>query len=360
MKLILLVFLFFLPLFIFRYYSSQPQFKSGDTVRITARLSQQPLIFNNNQLLNTSGIRFFVPRFPEYYYGDRITVEGKVTENEYGLTIEDPQTKLIDKHGVLPEIRKRMIETINNSLPQPENSLVAGIALGSRENLTEEFRNSLVSSGTLHVVVASGTNITLLAKFFITILVVFFRRQIALPIAFILIWLYVFIIGPEAPIVRAALMGSLTFLAQESGRIYLAWWGLILSALVMLLINPLWIQDIGFLLSFAATTSILAFEKPIRNLISGKLRYFPAWFRDNFSTSLAAQAGVLPIIWFSFGQVSVWSPITNGLVLWTIPPIIILGFLGGIIGLIWEDMGRVIILLNFPLALYFTKIVILF
>jgi competence protein ComEC len=116
-------------------------------------------------------------------------------------------------------------------------------------------------------------------------------------------------------------MGSVTFVAQALGRLQAASRALFLSAALMLIIKPDWITDLGFILSFVATASLMLFERKIASLI----RFVPGIFREGLSTSLAAQIGVAPILFATFGQFSLLSPIINALVLWTIAPITIIG-----------------------------------
>lgn len=360
MRFILIFVLIFIPLFLFRHSTSQPTFEPGNRIRITTRLAQEPAIFNNKLLINVSNVRVFAPRFPEYHYGDKVRITGIIQEGKKGLLLAEPAIELIEKRSFLPDFRRQMIDFFNRSLPMPQSALVAGITLGAKETLPQDFKESLIKAGLLHIVVASGMNVTIVARFLIITLILFLSRPKALFVALSGIWGYVFLIGPDAPIIRAAIMGSLAFIAQETGRIYWAWWGLILSGFLMLFIWPSWISDVGFLLSFTATAGILAFEKPLRGYFSGKFRQVPAIFRDNFAISIAAQAAISPILWFSFGQFSPWSPLVNGAVLWTIGPLMSIASLGVIIGLIIDGVGRAIILLTYPLAFYFTTIVSLF
>lgn len=359
MKVIVILIILFIPIFLLRYSSSQPHYSIGDKVRITTRLAQEPYLSNTQQVLNVSRIRVYLPRFPEYHYGDRIQFSGTITKGKHSLYLANASSMLLEKRNFLPELRNRMISIIEKTLPQPESALVSGISLGAKEGITPEFFSSLKNSGVLHVVVASGTNVTLLTRVLIGIFVFFFARRIAIPAALLGIWSYVFLIGLEAPIIRAAIMGSLAFVAQETGRIYFAWWSLFLTAAVMLLFEPLWITDIGFLLSFTATASIIGFYSPIEKFVLEKLRMILRlnFLRKDFATALSAQIGVTPILLFAFGQFAPWSPIVNGLLLWTVAPIMILGFIGGLMGLLIEPLGQALILLTYPLALYFSAIV---
>lgn len=363
MKLFALILLIFLPLFLLRYSASQLKFNTGDRIRIATTLQNEPSVFKNIQLLYISGnpgISVFIPRFPEYHYGDKIKITGTIKNSEKGLQIESPEIELLETRSFLPNFRRETIDFFNRALPLPESALAAGITIGAKETLPKDFKEELTQAGLLHIVVASGMNVTIVARTLINALVLFLNRRKAIFFALAGIWSYVFLIGPDAPIIRAAVMGSLAFSAEASGKVYWAWWGLFLSAALMLLFWPFWITDLGFLLSFAATSGILAFEKPVRSYLSEKLRYIPALFRDNFATSTAAQAAVSPILWFTFGQFSPWSPFVNSAVLWTIGPIMSIASLAAIIGLLIEGLGRAIILLSYPLLWYFVKIAQIF
>jgi competence protein ComEC len=151
-------------------------------------------------------------------------------------------------------------------------------------------------------------------------------------------------------------MGSIAFSAQALGRLNDAWRGLFLSALIMLIFRPEWIGDLGFILSFVATASLMLFEKRIRK----RVKFLPDVIRQDFSTSLAAQIGVAPIIYVTFGQFNILSPVINALVLWTIAPITIIGMVGGIVSLLSIPLGKLILLLSFPLTSWFVFVVQLF
>jgi competence protein ComEC len=151
-------------------------------------------------------------------------------------------------------------------------------------------------------------------------------------------------------------MGSIAFWAQAVGRLNLAWRALLISVFVMLLINPVWVTDLGFILSFSATASLMLFEAKIRS----KLNFVPSIFREGLSTSLAAQVFVAPIMFVTFGQFSLISPIVNALVLWSVPAITMFGMLSGIVGLVWFDLGKLFLYLTYPLTSWFIFVVELF
>jgi len=330
--------------------TTRPIYSDGDKIKITTKVSSEPIKYDTSQRLILVGLKTYLPNYPEISYGDKVVVEGTVGDGK----LNDP--KLISLEpiaGILYKTRNNIIKVYQKSLPEPHASLLAGLTLGSKAGLPADFWETLKETGTAHVVVASGMNVTLVAGFLIGILIMLLPRRKAIPLALAGVWTYSLLSGFDAPIVRAAIMGSVTFTAQAFGRLQTASRALFLSAALMLIVKPDWITDLGFILSFVATASLMLFERKISSLI----RFMPGIFREGLSTSLAAQIGVAPILFATFGQFSLLSPLINALVLWTIAPTTIIGGIGGIIGLASVTVGKAIIFLSYPLTTWFVWIV---
>ncbi len=314
---------------------------------------QDPVRFSFKQKINLYGFYFYLPLYPEVSYGDLISVKGTVKKKEL---INPELLSVSSGNNFFLNFRKRIIDFNKETLPEPHASLVAGITLGSKSEIPYDFWQKLKNTGVVHVVVASGTNVSLTAMFLISVLTVFLSRKKAIIFAFLGIWLYVVLSGFEAPLIRAGIMASFAFWAQGVGRLSYSSRVLLLTCLIMLIFNPLWLFDIGFILSFAATASLMLFQVRIANY----LKIVPNFLKEGLSTSIAAQIGVAPILFVSFGQFNILSPLINMLVLWTVPGIMILGAIGGILGLIFPFLGKLILYLSYPLTWWFINIVSIF
>ena len=353
------IFLLFLLLVVLRYFSSRPVYNVGDTLRVSGKVTTEPTSYDFSQRVSLLGLSFYLPNFPEVGYGDVIVVEGKVAKDKSGkrLILDNPKlVSLKTSEGKLISFRRKVIAFYRRSLPEPHSSLVAGVALGSKSNIPEVFWNSLKKSGTAHVVVASGTNVTLVAGFAMGIILLFFRRRVAVVASIAVIWLYAVMAGFDAPIVRAAVMGSLLFVSQIFGRMATGLRILVISALTMLVVRPDWLGDLGFWMSFTATASLMLFGKTFDRLF----RKVPSLLREGLSTSFAAQIGVAPILYYAFGYVSIWSPFVNMLVLWVIPYITVVGIAAGLVGVVFGPLGQVALYLIYPLTSWFVWIINLF
>ncbi len=347
------IYLLLILLIVFRYFTTRPGYLVGQKIRITSIVYSDPIKYTSYQYLKLVGLKIYLPIFPEINYGDEIIVEGTVGDKK----LEKAKLTEIKKSvGFGANFRNNIISFYQKVLPQPMSELAAGITLGSKGNLTNEFWDQVKKTGVAHIVVASGTNVTFVVSFLMGVLTAFLSRKRAILFVILGITFYLFVSGFEAPLIRAAVMAGFTFLAQETGRLILPWRVLFITGGVMLAINPEWLTDIGFTLSFVSTASLLLFERRIRS----KLFFIPEFFKEGLSTSLAAQIGVAPILFVTFGRFNIWSPIVNALVLWTVPYIMILGVVGGVMGLIIPFVGKLILWLGYPLLWWFVKIVSIF
>lgn len=339
-----------LLIFTFRFYQTKPIYSDGDKIRINTRVASEPVRYETAQYLKLKGLKIYLPLYPEISYGDSVVVEGVVEDDKL-------MSPLLVDHNITSNLlfmtRSKLLKVYQANLPEPHSSLVAGVAIGSKASIPTEFWQKLKSTGTAHVVVASGMNVTLVAGFLMATLLNFIDRKKAIAFALIGVWLYVFIAGADAPIVRAGVMGSIAFSAQALGRLTNTLRILLLTALLMLIYNPAWVGDLGFILSFAATTSIILFEAKVRK----KVQFLPSPLKEDFSTSLSAQVLVAPILYFSFGQFNIFSPLINAAVLWTIPLITIFGIFAGIVGLFVPLFGSLILLAIYPLTSWFIFVV---
>ena len=329
----LLFFILFgvLILRIYFYYSLRTKYPNGTKIRITSKVTIEPVVYDKSQYLKLIGLKIYIPKYPEVNYGDTVVIEGVVVDNK----LTDVEVIKIEKsRGFIYNFRNKVIDFYQKSLPQTHASLVAGMTLGSKANISLDFWTVLKNSGTAHVVVASGMNVSLVASFLMGFLVLIFPRRRAIPFALMGIWIY----------------------AQELGRIYSAFRALVGSAGTLLIIRPDWFTDLGFILSFVATLSLIIFVPKIERLF----RSWPKIVKQDLVTTLSAQIGVAPILYYYFGQFNVFSPIANVLVLWTVVPITILGMVSGIIGTFSEPIGKSVLLLVYPLTSWFIRIVTLF
>lgn len=376
-------FIFLLLLLGFRFFfffQNQKEYHDEEQISFEATLLSQPQIFSSYQGVSANlagGQKIFITasRYPELNYGQKIRVSGKIKtrtgnstsslliKNKPILTMFFPKIEILKSESGLAMvsfIRQKVILGFEQTLPPIFSSLLLGIVFGIKEAMPKDFTNQLRISGVLHVIAASGMNVTMVGAFLSSIFVFFLRRQIALLFTILGILFYAVFAGLEPSIIRASIMGILVFSSQIIGRQNLAAYGLFLAGFLMLFLLPPLIFDVGFQLSFLATFGLL-FIKPLLEQ-QGKIKKVlqKSVIGEDMATTLVAQVSTLPILLLNFGAYSIWSIVVNTLVLWTVPILMILGGIGAIFGLIFAPLGQIFLYLSLPFLIYFQKIVSFF
>lgn len=228
-------------------------------------------------------------------------------------------------------------QSVKQLYPEPQASLLSGILVGTKASMPKDFYHSLQKTGTLHIIALSGTNITMLISFFDLLFKPLGKRKSSLFSIFAII-IFILFVGPSASVVRAGIMGSLNLIAILFGRRNLPLLSLVITALIMVILSPQIIIDIGFQLSFLATLGIMLFAGSSKTTSSfpkypkfpkfpNFLKPFFAFLKSELRLTLSAQAFTLPVILFNFHSLSLIAPLTNMLVGWTIPYLMAGGFL---------------------------------
>ena len=216
-------------------------------------------------------------------------------------------------------VRAKLLNVYKSfGLDDDSNSFISAITLGYKADLSEDLKDAFRASGTSHILAVSGMHVGIIYIIILSIFSFFGKRGRVLFVKQILIllllWGYVFITGMPVSVIRAAIMLSLLCVGIMFNRKGLTYNTLAVAAFFTLIINPFYLFDIGFQLSFAAVLSILFFQPKISKLYSPK--YKPVDYIWNLLTvSLAAQLGVFPLVLYYFGSFPTYFFITNLLVL---------------------------------------------
>lgn len=249
-------------------------------------------------------------------------------------------------------LRTELSQKIDDILPYPQSALLSGIILGNKSNLPFYFQKQLQTTSTIHIVVVSGQNLTILAGFVMSMVGILGRRKTIILTLFVIVF-YSLITGFGVPVVRAAIMAGLAYSGKLLGKEGTGWWILFLTAGLMLLYQPNWLLNLSFQLSFLATFGVVV----VAPVISEAIKKIPKLIREDFAVTVSAQLMVLPIIAYNFNQISIAGIIANSLVLWSIPLVMISGFLAMILGFIHIVLGEIAGLIPGILLTYFIYIV---
>ena len=193
-------------------------------------------------------------------------------------------------------------------------AVVAAMVLGDKSALTKELRDTYSVTGASHVLALSGLHLGII--YMLLSFLVRGRRWRMLSQLFLIvsIWGFVFLVGMSMSVVRAAIMLSVYALLSLGHRDKMSVNTLAFTAIVMLMVHPLSLFDVGFQLSFMAVFSILLWYPLFEGLIPQPYlmsHRLVKWLWTMLAVSCAAQLGTAPLVAYYFGRFSSLFLITN-------------------------------------------------
>ena len=344
----------------------------------------EQLTINNKQLTVNGRVLVTANRYPEYDYGDKVAIIGKLkspSEDIEGFNyrnyllkdkiysvMEWPEIKLLGKGfgskfmATLFSFKNRFKETTSKFLPFPQEGFLEALLFGDEENISKDWKEKLNITGTRHIAAVSGMNITILSSIILSFaLGLGFWRHQAFYLSLFIIFIYILLIGAPSSAIRAGIMAGALMLATYFGRLGSASRAVVFAASLMLFNNPLLLRyDIGFQLSFLAILGMIYFQQFFSTLLRRipNPNIFPV--RTTLAATLSAQIFTLPILIYNFGRISLVSPLTNILIVPFLALITILCFFFGFAGIIFNPLGFVFSLFVWLSLTYLTFIIELF
>jgi len=385
--------LIFLVFGIWRYQSVENQMNNSKLLRYNEKevvlagfISDNPdikeksanFIFKTGQ---NEKILVTASKYPEYNYGDKLEIKGKLTEppifevfnyqdylrkERIYFVMNWPEIKRLEGNRgnllfrTIFSFKKRFEKTAQRFIPPPQEGILEALVFGNENNIPKALKDKLNFTGTRHIAAVSGMNITIIASMILSLLLGlgFWRKQ-AFLISLFLIFLYILMIGSPASAVRAGIMAGLLMTAQYFGRMSTASRAVVFAATLMIFLNPFVLRyDVGFQLSFLAILGMVYFYP----FFNGFLQFIPERFsaRSAISMTLSAQIFTFPILLYNFGRISLISPFSNILIVPLLAPTTVLIFVFGLASIIFPFLGTVLSWPVWFLAAYIIAVVNLF
>ena len=327
--------------------------KGGYTVNFSA--DAQRIFINGAEQVVSGGVLVYATvatqaEIPEY--GATIRIQAKIAAplayNNPGLS---SYAEYLHQKGITSTARTERLQTISSggwlawlgrwqqqaklaaieNMPPEIAGVYNGILFGGSTNIPKQIQKEFRQTGIVHILSVSGTHISLVAATVFWLFNIFgASRRYGAIVAILTAWLYVFFAGFVAAAVRSALMASFALFAiviNNENNIKRALW---LSALLILLYNPLNLTNVGFLLSLSATFGIAYFFGSVYALIA---RVLPKKIAQVLAFTIVAQAGLLPFAAYFFNGISLVSLAANVLVTPLIDVVLIIGLFSALVPL---------------------------
>jgi competence protein ComEC len=228
------------------------------------------------------------------------------------------------------EMRIKLLKSLNEKIESPDVlAVTSALLLGERLYISSELQKSYANAGVIHILAVSGLHIGIIVLLLSFLLQPLKRWRYGSVFKFFLmlffLWGYAFLAGLSASVVRAVTMFSfISFgivLQQRSNVFY----SIISSALLLVLVNPFYLFDLGFKMSYIAVLSIVILYPYIKKIVKPKnkiLKYL--W--NLSAVSLSAQMGLLPLSLYYFHQFPGLFMVSNLVVLPGLGIILVFGF----------------------------------
>ncbi|MDB9375619.1 ComEC/Rec2 family competence protein [Nodularia sphaerocarpa] len=233
------------------------------------------------------------------------------------------------------QVRQRIVRSQVRWLGVPAGPLVSAMVLGSRAvDLPYDIRDLFVKAGLAHTLAASGFHVSLVLGL---ILQLTRRASKGTQFTFGCLALIIFLslTGFQPSVLRAVIMGFAALVGLLLKRKVKQFGSLLLAATILLLINPLWIWDLGFQLSFLATLGLIV---TVPALVK-RLDWLPLAIASLIAVPLAATIWTLPLQLYVFGVMPAYGVLLNIISTPLIATISIGGIISAIAALVWPGGG---------------------
>lgn len=230
-------------------------------------------------------------------------------------------------------VRTALQAVYRRALLPPLDAMLAGVVLGIPVP-DRELREAFRQSGLVHLLVASGAQLSAVATAAYLVLRRCRRTLRGIGSLLAVLWFAV-VAGWEPSMARAAVMATVAVAAGMLRREPDPATLLAVAAAALAASNPLLLWDVGFQLSFAATGALVFVAPALQSL----LRFGPAWVREGVAAATACQLLLFPLLLWHFKQLHPWAVVANLLALPASSFVVPVGLLGGLVGLVWIPLA---------------------
>lgn len=291
------------------------------------------------------------------HYGDRVLVrgtpvriQGPFNPGEFDYRAYLAQRNIFHQHRVQPgnwvfmkgaanrgpmyyahEARRWTLAVIEATIRgERAQAIMGAFVIGVTDGIDDDLKQAYASGGAMHALAVSGMHVSILYGVLLFLLKPLEARKgglwaIAI-ISLVVLWMYGFVTGLSASVLRAVAMFSFLALAKPLGKTTSILNTLAASAFFLLLFDPWLICAAGFQLSYLAVLGIVLLYRPVYNLLEMPWAWAD-WIWQITCVSIAAQIATLPVTLYYFHQFPLYFLLAN---LFVIPASTLI-LLGGIL-----------------------------
>jgi competence protein ComEC len=251
--------------------------------------ARNPHLFDYRQYLLRQGVYAQIGASAQSYY--------VVAQEKIGII-----ASLIEKGNA------KVTQIIQQWIGGDEAMVVIGMIIGDKTEIPENIEKSFKINGVAHILAISGLHVGFLVALLMAVLKVLHTRKGSTFIIITLVLIgYCLLTGARPSTIRATIMAVILLGGYSLGRRADSVNALAVAALVILLIKPLDLFDVGFQLSFAAVLAIILFSRRIAR----RLAFLLPIVAQSIAVVIAAQIGTIPVMAYHFNTFSVMAFFAN-------------------------------------------------
>jgi competence protein ComEC len=244
-----------------------------------------------------------LPHGPENGFDERTWLR----HNGVHVVLHSRDWRIVGRRGGVGWIADRLHDWLAHDsaygLTGERRAVVEGIVLGETQDLDTGLLARFQASGLYHVLAVDGLKVTAVAGGAGALAFLLGANRLSAELAALAaLASYVLAVGARPSVLRAAVASGLVSLAWLSARPRDRWQALLVAATGLLALNPYFVLDAGFQLSFAAVASIFVVARRVSRFLEGYP--VPGWLGELVGVSTACGLATAPVTWIQFHQVS--------------------------------------------------------
>lgn len=254
--------------------------------------------------------------YRQYLIYKQVYQQAHLKSNEWSLVNRKQGNYFI---SLAYQYREKCHNVLKSSLKNQDAFAVASaLLIGDDDAIPKTIYQAYSDSGTIHVLSVSGMHVGVIYLLLVTLFGRLERNKFLRPVYFLLIlifiWMYSILSGSSASVFRAATMLTVVIIGKWINGNSPIYNSLVLSMFVLLLYNPFYLTDKGFILSYLAVYGIVYLQPKIIGLWKIKNSIgFKIW--EFTSVSIAAQIMTLPVSLYLFGKFPNYFILANWIVI---------------------------------------------
>lgn len=225
-----------------------------------------------------------------------------------------------------------------------QSAFWSALITGDRSQLTTADTDALRKAGLSHIIALSGLHV----GFLISLLLIVFGKRVGTALGIPMLIAFYLMVGWSPSVVRACIMYGILLLAFWIKREADSVNSLFAALLFILIFIPDALYSVSLQLSFVSTLGIICFSSRIQHLVTLPkqtpriIRRFYRICMGVIACSICAMIFTAPILLYQFGYISVFSVVSNVLVMWAVSLAFPLLALGGCIGMVWPSAASLV------------------